>query len=305
MLWNSYLGGFKAFLQLEKSLSPNSVEAYLADLSKLIAYLQLIAPQLSPKEVNDEILNRFVIWCADLGMSARTQARVLSGIRAFFRYLLIEDIIEVNPANDLQLPKLARHLPEVLSVDEIDRIIAAIDLSKPEGERNKAIIEMLYSCGLRVSELVNAQISNIYWDSGFIRIIGKGSKERLVPIGAHALKQLKQYISFSRSHISVKSGNEDVLFLNRRGAKLTRIMVFTIVKELSQIAGIQKNISPHTFRHSFASHLIDGGADLRAIQEMLGHESITTTEIYTHLNRDYLRDTIIHFHPRELDGKNY
>jgi integrase/recombinase XerD len=250
-----------------------------------------------PTQVDGEQLNEFLHWTNELGMSPTSQSRVISGIKAFFKYLLIENYIEKDPTELLESPRIGRKLPEILSVAEIDKILAAIDLSQPEGQRNKAIIESLYSCGLRVSELINLRISNLYFKNGFIRIRGKGSKERLVPISQRAIKEIKLYME-NRKKLNIDKNCEDILFLNRRGKQLTRVMVFLIIKKLAQVAGITKNISPHTFRHSFASHLIEGGADLRAIQEMLGHESITTTETYTHLDRDYLRHTIIEHHPR-------
>lgn len=298
MDWKITLSGFKLYLQLEKSLSGNSVEAYLRDVEKLIQYLEYSGIKISPSEVNLSHLRGFIRWVHELGATATSQARIVSGIRAFYKYLLLEDIIKDNPTTLLEAPKTGRKLPQFLSVAEIDKIISSIDLSKPEGERNKAMLETMYSCGLRVSETVTLRISNIFPDEGFIKITGKGDKERLVPIGTVALKQIGIYRHHIRCHIPVKKGSEDILFLNRRGGMLTRQMVFIIIKDHAKIAGIKKKISPHTLRHSFATHLIEGGADLRAVQEMLGHESITTTEIYTHLDREYLRSAIIQFHPR-------
>lgn len=294
---------FKNFLKLERSLSKNSIEAYLTDLDKLQAYCESFSP---PKKVvalrlND--LQNFVHFVADLGMNARSQSRIISGIKAFYKFLLLEEYIKVNPSVLLETPKIGRKLPDTLSIAEIDRLIAAIDLSKDEGQRNKAIIETLYSCGLRVSELVNLQITNLYFEDSFIRVIGKGNKERLVPIGGKAIKEIQAYFDHYRNKIDVANGHEDYVFLNRRGKQLTRVMIFTIIKDLCGVAGIKKSISPHTFRHSFATHLLEGGADLRAIQEMLGHESITTTEIYTHLDRDYLRSVILDHHPRNRKGR--
>ncbi len=295
-MWHNYKKGFKAWLQLEKSLSPNSVEAYLHDIDKLTNYL-LPKNNVSPENVSLKDLEQFVQWVAELGMTATSQARIISGLRSFYKYCLIEQITTVDPTQLLEAPKLKRTLPDTLSFEEIEQIISQIDLSKAEGGRNKAMLETLYSCGLRVSELVNLKISCLYLDVGFIRVIGKGDKERLVPIGADAIKFIKIYKEEIRVHIAIKKGDEDTLFLNRRGGKLTRVMIFLILKELASKASITKNISPHTFRHSFASHLVEGGADLRAVQEMLGHQSITTTEIYTHLDREYLRSTLQQFHP--------
>ncbi len=298
MNWKVYIQGFKSFLQLEKSLSKNSVEAYLHDVDLLVRFLELKKHNVSPKELELNHFQDFLKWINEIGMSAHSQARIISGIKSFYKYLLLENVLNHNPTELIEAPKLGRKLPDTLSLDEINKIIEAIDLSTPEGQRNKAILETLYSCGLRVSELVNLKISNLYFNDEFIKVVGKGDKERLVPIGSVAIKQINIYKNEIRSHINVKKEHEDVLFLNRRGAKLSRVMVFTIIKQLAFKIGLKKHISPHTFRHSFATHLIEGGADLRAVQEMLGHESITTTEIYTHLDRDYLRQAIIQFHPR-------
>jgi len=297
MNWEIYLKGFKAFLQLEKSLSPNSVEAYLRDVTKLKEYLEIKGQNLSPEQIDLKLLETFVRWIAEMGFTATSQSRIISGIRAFYKFLLIEDILNKNPAELLEAPRTARILPDTLNRDDVIKLIEANDLSKPEGERNKAVIETLYGCGLRVSELVNLRISNLHFDIGFIKIIGKGSKERWVPVGEMAMNQINTYIRFVRDQQEVKKGNEDIVFLNRRGSKLSRVMIFNVVKQLAKLAGIQKTISPHTLRHSFATHLVEGGADLRAVQEMLGHESITTTEIYTHLDRRYLRETIEKYHP--------
>ena len=296
-MWESYKKGFKVYLQLEKSLADHSVDAYLQDLDKLLSYLAVSGNPCPPGEVRFQDLQGFVKWIAELGMSANSQSRIISGIRAFFKYCISEQIVTSDPSTLLETPKLKRALPDVLGFEEIEAIINAIDLSKPEGGRNKAILETMYSSGLRVSEVVNLKISCLYLDVGFIRVIGKGDKERLVPIGESAIKYINIYRSDIRVHMPVRPGHEDVLFINRRGAKLTRVMIFLMLKDLVKKAGITKNISPHTFRHSFATHLVEGGADLRAVQEMLGHESITTTEIYTHLNRDFLRDTLQQFHP--------
>lgn len=298
-MWKSYFIGFQTFLKIEKSLSPHSVAAYINDLKKLTSYLEITEQSLEPTELKLKNFQKFLLWINDLGLSANSQSRIISGIKAFYRYLIIENMISEDPTELLEAPKISRKLPDVLDLIEINNLIAAIDLSKPEGERNKAIIETLYSCGLRVSELVNLKISNIFFDEGFVKITGKGNKERLVPIGSIALKLIVNYLENIRVHVPVKKNCTDVLFLNRRGNKLTRIMIFTIIKDLALKIGLKKKISPHTFRHSFATHLIEGGADLRAVQEMLGHESITTTEIYTHLDREYLRSTILQFHPRK------
>ncbi len=297
-MWDSYLKGFKAYLQLEKSLSVNSVEAYTNDVKKLIQFLLIINENKLPNELELKTLQKFIHWINELGLSEFSQARIVSGIKAFYKYLLMEDLTTSNPSELLEAPKLKRKLPDTLSINEIEKIIDSIDLSKPSGERDKAIIETLYSCGLRVSELTNLKISNIYFDASFIRVIGKGDKERLVPLGSKAIKQIEIYMHQVRNHIAIKKGNEDFVFLNNKGTKLSRIMIFMLIKKLVAQVGIQKNISPHTFRHSFATHLVEGGADLRAVQEMLGHESITTTEIYTHLDRSYLRQTLMAYHPR-------
>lgn len=296
-MWEGYKKGFRAYLQLEKSLSDNTVQAYLQDIEKLTHYLLLIKSEKSPRQIELNDLEKFVKWISELGMTPSSQSRIISGIKNFYKYCLQEQIVTKDPTALLEAPKLKRSLPDVLSFDEIESIISVIDLSTPEGVRNKAVIETLYSCGLRVTELVNLKISCLYLDVGFIRVIGKGDKERLVPVGSSAVKHINLYKNNTRVHIPVKPGNEDILFLNRRGRKLSRVMIFMIIKELAKQAGITKNISPHTFRHSFATHLVEGGADLRAVQEMLGHESITTTEIYTHLDREYLRDTLQRFHP--------
>jgi integrase/recombinase XerD len=298
MNWKVYTKGFKSFLALERSLSGNSIEAYLHDVEKLIQFLEFRKYELSPKDLELKHLQEFLKWITELGMSARTQARVISGIKGFYKYLLLENVLNVDPTALLEAPKLGRKLPDTLNLKDINDLIEAIDLSKEGGQRNKAMLETLYSCGLRVSELVNLKISHLYFTDEYIKVTGKGDKERLVPIGSVAIKQILIYKEEVRSHVPVKKDQEDFLFLNRRGSKLSRIMVFNIIKELAFKIQLKKKISPHTFRHSFATHLIEGGADLRAVQEMLGHESITTTEIYTHLDRDYLRQAIIQFHPR-------
>jgi len=296
-MWEPYKKGFKAYVQLEKSLSDNSVEAYLRDIEKLTQYFTQNNVLKKPAEITLKDLQQFVKWVAELGMTDTSQARIISGIKAFYKYCLLENISQTDPTTLLEAPKLKRHLPDTLSVEEIETILSQIDLSKPEGGRNKAILETMYSCGLRVSEVVNLKISQLYLDVGFIRVIGKGNKERLVPIGSSAVKYITIYKNSIRIHIQPQPGNEDILFLNRRGSKLSRVMIFLIIKDLSAKAGIKKTISPHTFRHSFATHLVENGADLRAVQEMLGHESITTTEIYTHLDREFLRKTLEQFHP--------
>ena len=296
-MWEAYKKGYKAYLRLEKSLSDHSVEAYLHDVTKLTQYLQVVNQEKNPASLTLKDLQAFVKWIGELGMGATTQARIISGIRSFYKYLLTEQLVTIDPSTLLEAPKTRRKLPDTLSFEEIEQLIGAIDLSSPEGTRNKAILETMYSCGLRVSELVGLKISCLYLDIGFIRVIGKGDKERLVPIGSDAIKCIKIYKDTVRSHQNVSEKNQDILFLNRRGNALSRVMIFYIIKSLALTAGITKVISPHTFRHSFATHLVEGGADLRAVQEMLGHESITTTEIYTHLNRDFLRDTLQQFHP--------
>jgi integrase/recombinase XerD len=296
-MWEAYKKGYKAFLQLEKSLSDNSVEAYLHDIEKLTTWIQQTEHLKTPQQIDLKDLENFIRWISELGMTPGSQARIISGLRSFFKYCLQEQIITTSPAMLLESPKLKRSLPDVLSFEEISAMINCIDLSKSEGGRNKAILETLYSCGLRVTEAVNLRISCLHLDLGFIRVIGKGDKERLIPIGTDAAKYIEIYKNDIRIHLTIKPGNEDILFLNRRGAKLSRVMIFLIIKELARLADIKKTISPHTFRHSFATHLVEGGADLRAVQEMLGHESITTTEIYTHLDREYLRSTLQQFHP--------
>jgi integrase/recombinase XerD len=294
--WKQSFRNFETYLRLEKSLSQNSVEAYLNDVSKLEKYFSESGSDTTPSKVTYPDLKAFIIWYGEENKNARTQSRVLSGIRAFYKFLLIEGEIEENPASLIESPKIGLKLPEVLSVIEIDRMIGEIDLSKPEGHRNKAIIETLYGCGLRVSELVNLRLTDIHYGEGYVIVTGKGNKQRLVPVGGKALKEIDIYKQ-DRNRLPLIH-DQNVLFLNRRGSKLTRAMIFTIIKELAAKAGILKNIHPHTFRHSFATHMIEAGADLRAVQEMLGHESILTTEIYTHIDRSYLRDTLIMFHPR-------
>ncbi|TKB98428.1 site-specific tyrosine recombinase XerD [Pedobacter cryotolerans] len=298
MNFQSYLKGFKDYLKLERSLSKHSIDAYLNDVDKLIQFFLATDQEISLNKITLKNLREFITWLNEIGMQSNTQARVISGLKAFFMYLMQEEIIEEDPTALLEAPKLTRKLPDTLNIDEINKLIDAIDASRPEGMRNKAIIEMLYGCGLRVTELVELRISNIYTDSEFIKVVGKGNKERIVPIGSVALHLLAIYINQVRVHLTIKKGQEDFIFLNRFGSRLSRISVFNLIKSLAEITGIHKNISPHTLRHSFATHLIEGGADLRAVQEMLGHASITTTEIYTHLDRDYLKSVITQFHPR-------
>jgi integrase/recombinase XerD len=298
MNWSSYRKGFKAYLKLERSLSDNSIQAYLSDVLRFEQFLDESKSPKLPEEVSKSDLEDFIKWLFDLGVAPRTQARMISGLKAFYKYMLLEDLIKDDPSALVEGPKMGRKLPVVLSVEEINSMVESIDLSKPGGERNRAIIETLYSCGLRVSELVGLKLSELHLKESYLRVIGKGNKERLVPLGKTARKYIELYRDEVRSHQTIKSGHEDFLFLNQAGGQLSRVSVFNLVKELCSKAGIQKTVSPHTFRHSFATHLVEGGADLRAVQEMLGHESITTTEIYTHLDRDYLRQTIEQFHPR-------
>jgi integrase/recombinase XerD len=296
--WQSYIKGFRSYLQLERSLSLNTLEAYEHDLEKLVQFLDYKKNTVMPEQLKHEVLQEFIVWINELGMTARTQARVLSGVKAFYKYLLMENLVQDDPTELIEGPKIGQKLPDFLTVEEINTLLDAIDLSQPEGQRNKALLETLYSCGLRVSELISLKLSQTYFDAGFVKVTGKGNKERIVPIGNSAMKQILMYKDNYRCHLDIKPGHEDFIFLNRRGRKLTRVMIFTIIKNLALKSGIRTTISPHTFRHSFATHLIEGGADLRAVQEMLGHSSITTTEIYTHLDKDYLRSAILQFHPR-------
>ena len=296
MSWETSIKGFKSYLQIERSLSDNSVQAYIRDIKKFASYA--IPLNLNELKITRENISDFLAELKGNNISARSQARIISGIKAYYKYLIMDDYIKFNPTELIESPKIGLKLPDTLSLIEIDKLIAAVDLSNSQGERNRAILETLYSCGLRVSELINLQLSNIHFKEGYLKVIGKGDKERLAPIGGRALHYLTIYINEVRNHQSIKKGHDDFVFLNNRGAKLTRVMIFLIIQKLSEIIGLKKKISPHTFRHSFATHLIEGGADLRAVQEMLGHESITTTEIYTHLDKDYLRSNIIQFHPR-------
>ncbi len=298
-MWENEIRAFAYHLKIERGLSENSILAYQQDVQKLSNYFNLNFPSLSPNEVKLTHLRAFVHELSSLEISSFTQARIISGIKAFFRYLMYEDKISNDPSALLEAPKLRRKLPDTLSYPEIEKMLESIHLGSPEGHRNRAMLEMLYGSGLRVSELIGLKISQVYEDIGFIRVLGKGNKERLVPMGSDALKYLKLYVNEVRNQQHVEKGHEDIVFLNKRGKQLTRVMVFLIIKKLAEQSGIRKKVSPHTLRHSFATHLIEGGADLRAVQEMLGHESITTTEIYTHLDREYLRQVINEFHPRK------
>jgi integrase/recombinase XerD len=299
MMWKADINGFRNFLRLEKSLSANSIEAYLHDIHLLTKYLELHQLILSATEIKTQHLRDFLKWLTELGMGASSQARILSGIKSFYNYLLLENIISADPTELIEAPRIGRKLPDTLSQEEISHLLDQVDRSTAEGERNRAMLETLYSCGLRVSELVNLKLSQLFLDDGFVRVIGKGDKERLVPIGGMAIKHIQLYVRDVRVHVPFQKGEEDIVFLNRRGRRLTRVMVFLVIKQLAALAGIKKTISPHTFRHSFATHLIEGGADLRAVQEMLGHASITTTEIYTHIDRSYLQEQVLKFHPRK------
>ncbi|MBV6641398.1 MAG: site-specific tyrosine recombinase XerD [Cyclobacteriaceae bacterium] len=298
MSWDVYIKQFRNYLKLERSLSDNSIDAYSRDITKLKEFFEIKKKEVSPTKVTQQDLIDFLEFIGELGLSAYSHARILSGIKAFYRFMVYEQLMDNDPSELLEAPKLGRKLPDTLEFHEIEELLAAIDLSTPEGTRNRAMLETLYSSGLRVSELIDLKMSNIYEDIGFLRVIGKGNKERLVPVGREALKHIKIYRDQVRVHVTIKRGQEDFLFLNKRGSSLSRVMIFMIIKDLAKKIGLKKTISPHTFRHSFATHLIEGGADLRAVQEMLGHESITTTEIYTHLDRDYLKQVIRDFHPR-------
>ena len=295
-VWERYIKHFISYLKIEKGLAENSVHAYERDVEKLKSYAEDF--NLEPKTISLENLQHFIAELHDLGLAARSQARIISGIKQFYTFLILENEIQNDPCELLEMPKIGMKLPEVLDIEEIDAMIQIIDVSKAEGHRNRAILETLYSCGLRVSELVNLKFSDLYFDEGFVRVLGKGSKQRLVPVSQQVEKEIGLYTKNIRNHLQIKPGNENFVFLNRRGSKLTREMIFLITKDLAKQIGLQKNISPHTFRHSFATHLIEGGANLRAIQEMLGHESITTTEIYTHLDQRFLREAILSYHPR-------
>lgn len=296
MSWDTSIKEFKSYLQIERSFSQNSIDAYIRDIRKLADYANTI--NINELNIQRENILNFLTEIKNIGVSARSQARILSGIKAFYKYLILEDYLKDDPTQLIETPKIGIKLPETLSLFEIDNLINAIDLSSKQGERNRAIIETLYSCGLRVSELINLKLSNIYFNKRYLKVVGKGNKERLSPIGGKAIKYLNIYINELRIHQTIQKDHEDTVFLNNRGSKLSRVMIFIIIQKLAKDIGLKKKISPHTFRHSFATHLIEGGADLRAVQEMLGHESITTTEIYTHLDKEYLRSNIIQFHPR-------
>lgn len=296
--WETLIRQFATYLRLERSLAPNTLAAYVRDVEKLQQFMASHAPGTSPPRVTRHHLQAFLACIGSMGLSAYSQARILSGVKAFFHYLLFDELIDTNPTDLLEAPKIARKLPDTLDYEEIEKLLAAIDLSRPEGTRNRAMLEVLYSSGLRVSELVNLKLDQIYADAGFLRVIGKGNKERLVPIGREALKYLQLYVREVRVHLPVRAEAQAMVFLNRRGGPLSRVMVFNIIKSLAAAIGLHKQVSPHTFRHSFATHMVEGGADLRAVQEMLGHESITTTEIYTHLDREYLKEVVRQYHPR-------
>jgi len=298
MTWPAAIQSFRAYLQLERSMSHNTLDAYLGDVQKFVRYLEIEGIDRMPLQVGRNDLERFIHWVNKLGLEASSQARLISGLRAFYKFLLVEDLLDDDPTELLEGPRLRRKIPEILSVYEIRQMLDIIDLSEPQGQRNRAILETLYACGLRVSELVNLRRTNMFLAAGFIKVLGKNNKERLVPIGSDAVKYIEQYVDHIRAKQDTKTGHENYVFLNRRGARMTRVMVFYIIKELAEKAGIRKTISPHTFRHSFATHLVEGGADLKAVQDMLGHESITTTEIYTHLDTEYLKETIYLYHPR-------
>ncbi len=302
MTWDNAIESYKTYLILEKSLSSNSVEAYLNDINKLAKYCADKHKVKTPDEVTYDILKDYLIYVSEVGVTNRTQARCISSIRSFFKFLVFDGQLDNNPTRLLEAPKIGRKLPNILSVEEIDSMLNAVEMYKPEGQRNKAIIEMLYSCGLRVSELISIKLSNINFRMGIVKIDGKGNKERVIPLSKNAKEEIKRYLKVYRDYLDIEKGYEDVLFLNKRGTALSRVMVFNIIKHLANRAGIKKNVSPHTFRHSFASHLVSGGADLRAVQDMLGHESILTTEIYTHLDDHYLKDTINKFHPRSKEN---
>jgi len=298
MNWQVLIRGFSSYMILERSMSQNSIDAYTSDVEKLASYFEMPDHRKSAVEIQYDDLESFLVFLNQLGLGDRSQARIISGIKAFYKYLLIEDMLHDNPAELLEGPKLQRKIPDVLSVEEMNQLLSAIDMSEAHAHRNRAMLETLYACGLRVSEMINLKLSNFYKDVGFIKVIGKNDKERIIPIGEDAIKYIDIYIETERVHVNIKDGEEDFIFLNRRGKHLTRVMIFTLIKKYSTLAQIEKHVSPHTFRHSFATHLVEGGADLRAVQEMLGHESIITTEIYTHLDTKFLKETIMNFHPR-------
>lgn len=297
-LWKTNITDFKYYLQVEKSLSINSVTSYEDDITKLMIFIEMAYPSKKPADVTLQDLQAFLKYISEFNFTETTQSRIISGIKHFYKFLILENYIQINPAELLETPRINRKLPVFLSVEEIDLILSFIDRSTSEGERNIAMLETLYSCGLRVSELISLKLTNLHFEEGFISVIGKGNKERLIPIGKSALKLIQNYVTNHRNHIAIKKNSEDMIFLSKRGTPITRQMVFYILKDLAEKGGIKKKLSPHTFRHSFATHLVEGGADLRAVQEMLGHESITTTEIYTHLDQYFLRENILSFHPR-------
>jgi len=304
MDWKSSIAGFRSYLILERSMSVHSIDAYIRDINKLREYIEIKEMTTNPVEVNYPLMQEFIAYLHNLGLGDRTQARILSGIRAYYKYLLVENVVDVDPTELIDGPKLSRKIPDVLSLEEINSILSVIDLSEDHGHRNRAMIETLYACGLRVTELITLRLSNFYHEEEYVKVLGKNNKERIVPIAPEAIKQNLMYINSYRNKLDIKEGHEDFVYLNRRGRGLSRVMVFMIIKDLVAKAGIQKKVSPHTFRHSFATHLVEGGADLRAVQDMLGHESITTTEIYTHIDRKYLRETIMRFHPRNRNTQN-
>jgi integrase/recombinase XerD len=304
MNWPAAVRSFRDYLLLERSMSPHTIEAYLNDVGRFVQWLELEGRVCPPLSVKPDDLTQFILWANRLGLEASTQSRLISGLRAFYKYLMVEDLLEEDPTELLESPRLRRKIPEVLSVHEVQTLLHAVDLSDPQGQRNRAILEMLYACGLRVSELVNLRLTQLFLEANFVKVVGKNDKERLVPIGSEAVKYLGIYLENVRKlQKNIQKGAENVVFLNRRGGKMSRVMVFLIVKEFAAKAGILKNISPHTFRHTFATHLVEGGADLKAVQDMLGHESITTTEIYTHLDTEYLKETIYLYHPRLKMGQ--
>ncbi len=298
MSWQTAIKSFHSYLKIERSLSGNSVEAYIRDVEKLKDFVEITNLGLLPEQMKGKNLQDFVLFLHQFGLESSSQARLMSGLRAFYKYLLVTDKINEDPTELLETPRLSRKLPAVLTYHEVQLLFQSIDLSEPQATRNRAMLEVIYACGLRVSELVDLRLTNLFLDIGFIKVIGKGNKERIVPIGEEAQKHLSYYLQTERVHFKTDKANENIVFLNRRGKKLSRVMIFLIIKSLVEKAGIDKIVSPHTFRHSFATHLLEGGADLRAIQDMLGHESITTTEIYTHLDVEYLKETIMTFHPR-------
>ena len=304
MNWKTAIDGFRIYLMLERSLSANSVEAYLRDVNKLLQYMELKNYHYDPATVPPSVISELMEYLNEFGLESTSQARTLSGIKTFYKFLLLEDVIDVAPTDLIEAPRLARKIPDVLSFDEIEQILATIDLSKPQGLRDRAILEVLYACGVRVSELINLKRSNLYFHEGYITVIGKGNKERLVPIGDDAMKHLGYYLEHVRKRIKTMPDYDNYVFLNNRGKPISRIWIFLIIKEAAKTAGIEKNVSPHTFRHSFATHLIEGGADLKVVQDLLGHESITTTEVYTHLDTEYLRETVLMFHPRNRRKAN-